>query len=130
MNYNTGECSAEDDELVERHQDEMRNIIINRTSSDLEQIINGHDPDIDNLGNRVWDRLDMMACEIEARHATTLFVLQARAEKAECELDALGAAVREIKEAWVWWREDSYDRCSSVVEDAIIAADAKLKGDV
>lgn len=54
----------------------------------------------------------------------------ARAEKAEAVADRLGAAVREIKEAWGWWREDSYDRCSSVVEDAISAAYEKLKGDV
>lgn len=50
-----------------RHTDTERNKIINRTSTDLGNIINGHDPDVDNLGIRVWDRLDQMAVEIEAR---------------------------------------------------------------
>lgn len=54
-------------EMPERHTDTERNKIINRASSDLEQIINGHDPEIHHLGNRVWDRLDKMALEIENR---------------------------------------------------------------
>lgn len=52
-------------EMPERHADTERNKIINRASSDLEQIINGHDPEIHHLGNRVWDRLDKMAVDIE-----------------------------------------------------------------
>lgn len=28
-------------------------------------------------------------------------------------------SVRPIKEAWDWWQADSYDRCASVVSDAI-----------
>lgn len=100
---------AEVEGLVERHQDKHRNLIINHASSDLERIINGHDPEEDHLGNRVWDRLDKMACEIEAHHASALTALQAenerlkknlfvwrdraveeeaRAEKAEAERDA------------------------------------------
>ena len=72
---------AEVEGLVEHHQDKRRNLIINRASADLEQIINGHDPEVHHLGNRVWDRLDKMACEIEANHATALTALQADSER-------------------------------------------------
>lgn len=54
-----------DMKIPERHADTERNMIINRASYDLEQIINGHDPEIHHLGNRVWDRLDKMAVDIE-----------------------------------------------------------------
>lgn len=50
----------------ERHANTARNLIINQTSTDLEDIINGHDPEQSILNNDVWDRLDKMACEIEA----------------------------------------------------------------
>ncbi|WP_376711093.1 DUF551 domain-containing protein [Pseudochrobactrum lubricantis] len=50
----------------ERHANTARNLIINQTSTDLEQIIYGHDPEQSILDNDVWDRLDKMACEIEA----------------------------------------------------------------
>lgn len=33
--------------------------------------------------------------------------------------ETLAGAVREIKDSWDWWQVDTYDRCSSVVEDAI-----------
>lgn len=33
--------------------------------------------------------------------------------------ETLAEAVREIKDSWDWWQVDTYDRCSSVVEDAI-----------
>lgn len=56
------------EDVADRHSDTRRNVIINRTSTDLENIVNGHDPDIHHLGNRVWDRLDKMAVEIE-QHA-------------------------------------------------------------
>lgn len=53
--------SAEQVEIT----DAARNKIINRCSHDLENIINGHDPEIHSLNNRVWDRLDQMATELE-----------------------------------------------------------------
>lgn len=57
-------------DTVERHKDAERNLILNRTLSDLDDIINGHDPEIDtSINNGVWDRLDKMALEIEARAA-------------------------------------------------------------
>ena len=59
-----------DTDTVERHKDTERNLILNRTLSDLDDIINGHDPEIDtSINNGVWDRLDKMALEIEARAA-------------------------------------------------------------
>jgi cell division FtsZ-interacting protein ZapD len=63
----------------DRHSDTERNKIINRVSGDLENIINGHDPEIHNLNHRVWDRLDAMAVEIERRanpHAELLADLE------------------------------------------------------
>ncbi|UFS64857.1 hypothetical protein LO749_12005 [Paracoccus denitrificans] len=58
-----------DTEELERHADTERNRIINRCSTDLESIVNGHDPEIHNLNVRVWDRLDRMAVEIEHHRA-------------------------------------------------------------
>lgn len=54
-----------------RFEDLERNKIINRCSSDLESIINGFDPEVHNLNNMVWDRLDRMAVEIEANASLT-----------------------------------------------------------
>lgn len=55
-----------------RHKDTTRNGILNRTLSDLERIINHHDPEIDvPISDGVWDRLDKMALEIEAHSATS-----------------------------------------------------------
>lgn len=62
-----------DTDTVERHKDTERNLILNRTLSDLDDIINGHDPEIDtSINNGVWDRLDKMALEIEARAIAAL----------------------------------------------------------
>jgi hypothetical protein len=36
--------------------------------------------------------------------------------------DVLREKINDIKEAWDWWQVDTYDRCASVVEDAINAA--------
>ena len=59
-----------DEQMVERHTDTGRNKILNRAMTDLDNIINGHDPEIDtSINNSVWDRLDKMAMEIEARAA-------------------------------------------------------------
>ncbi len=40
----------------------------------------------------------------------------------------LRAAILDIKQNWDWWDEDRYDRCSSVVGDAI--ADALKGGEI
>ena len=52
-----------------RYADTERNKIINLTSLGLRKIVHDHDPENDNLDIRVWDRLDQMAQEIEARAA-------------------------------------------------------------
>lgn len=61
---------------AKRHADLDRNLILNRASTDLENIINGHDPEIHNLGNRVWDRLDDLAVSIEARSDARISTLE------------------------------------------------------
>lgn len=55
----------------ERHADLERNRILNKCSLDLWDIVQNHDPDIHNLNNRVWDRLDRMALDIEAHARRT-----------------------------------------------------------
>lgn len=45
------------------------------------------------------------------------------------ERDRLRDALTEVVEAWDWWNVDTYDRCSSVVADAVREARAALKGD-
>lgn len=42
--------------------------------------------------------------------------------KHQPQTDALREKINDIKEAWDWWQVDTYDRCASVVEDAINAA--------
>lgn len=37
------------------------------------------------------------------------------------EVERLREKIKNIKEAWDWWQLDTYDRCASVVEDAINA---------
>lgn len=69
----------------ERFTDNDRNLILNRTLTDLDRIINDHDPEVDtSLNNGIWDRLDKMACEIEARAA----MQPTPAEAAKVLLDA------------------------------------------
>jgi hypothetical protein len=43
------------------------------------------------------------------------------------EIEKLREAVKEIKDAWDWWQVDTYDRCASVVDDAISAALGETK---
>lgn len=59
-----------DAETVERHANTARNLILNKTLTDLDRIINDHDPEVDtSINNGVWDRLDKMAVDIEALSA-------------------------------------------------------------
>ena len=51
---------------IERHADTERNRILNIALTDLNAIINGHNPDVDtSINNMVWDRLDKLACDVE-----------------------------------------------------------------
>lgn len=56
-------------ETAERHSDIARNLVINKACSDIEDIVLTHDPDTDApIDHGIWDRLDRMAMDIEARH--------------------------------------------------------------
>lgn len=66
-----------------RYADTERNKIINRTSLDLRKIVHDFDPENDNLDIRVWDRLDQMAQEIEARAADLTDALEAEIAKSD-----------------------------------------------
>jgi hypothetical protein len=48
--------------------------------------------------------------------------LAARVIELEAENKRLREAILDIKQNWDWWDEDRYDRCSSVVGDAIADA--------
>jgi len=48
--------------------------------------------------------------------------LAARVLELEAENARLREAILDIKQNWDWWDEDRYDRCSSVVGDAIADA--------
>lgn len=109
------------DGLVERHADRERNLLLNTAMSDLDNIINYHNPEVDtSLNNLVWDRLDKLAVSIEAMAAARLSALtaqnaeatrlmveaqrrmrqyKARAEAAEAERDALRAKVARLEGA-------------------------------
>lgn len=140
--------------LMHRHTDKRRNVIINRCSTDLETIINGHDPEIGNLNNDVWDRLDKMAVEIEAalasREAQPAAQEPVAQRCAECDCENGGKECTWIK----WTKPDpasqqeaatvaeaaltdlhylanelSWDRRTRDISDRIIAALRALKGD-
>ena len=50
----------------DRYKNKARNVILNHALKDLDDIINGHDPEVDtSINNGVWDRLEKMAMEIE-----------------------------------------------------------------
>lgn len=49
----------------ERHRDLERNRLLNEASRDLWEIVSSYDPEANHLGNRVWDRLDRLALEVE-----------------------------------------------------------------
>ena len=77
----------------DRHADKIRNLILNHTVTDLDEIINAHDPDVDvPIKQGVWDRLDKMAMLIEAKAI-------ARAEAAEAERDAALGENARLREA-------------------------------
>lgn len=74
-------------EAVECHNDRARNRILNEALTDLDRIINEHDPDIDtSINNAVWDRLDKMGVELERKAAEALLA----------ERDALRKQVEEL----------------------------------
>ena len=54
--------------------------------------------------------------------------LAARVIELEADNKRLREAILDIKQNWDWWDEDRYDRCSSVVGDAI--ADALKGGEI
>lgn len=85
-----------------RYADTERNKIINRTSLDLRKIVHDFDPENDNLDIRVWDRLDQMAQEIEARAADLTDALDAEIAKSDAlakENAKLRGALRHIVNA-------------------------------
>lgn len=60
---------------LHRHNDTDRNLILNRALTDIERIATGHDPEVDvPINQGVWDRLDKMAQEIEARPSPAVAV--------------------------------------------------------
>lgn len=67
------QCSEQPEptEGLARHSNKARNVILNTASTDLSKIVSEFDPEHDHLGNKVWDRLDKMACELERLTALT-----------------------------------------------------------
>jgi hypothetical protein len=102
-------------EAPERYKDIERNRIVNRCLTDLEEIINHHNPEIDTpIKDGVWNRLDKMALEIEAR----------------AEADTLRAEVARLREALCFYAEkafwhdggidfSSYENCADLVLSTI-----------
>lgn len=81
------------DTAPERHANKSRNLILNKTLTDLDDIINGHDPEIDtSINNGVWDRLDKMAIEIEELVRADLSPTTGEREATahECEAEIVG----------------------------------------
>jgi hypothetical protein len=51
-----------------RHRDTERNRLLSQTVSDLFKIIENHDPEVDiPIASGVWDRLDKLSVDVEAR---------------------------------------------------------------
>lgn len=86
-----------DEATVERHADTDRNRILNIAMSDLDRIINDHDPEVDtSINNMVWDRLDRMAVEIESRAAIAAMGEVDVSEAARVLADYLDKNVHEV----------------------------------
>jgi hypothetical protein len=67
------------------------------------------------------------SCDVEGgkvgdEHGHFYCTLQKKVEAQAAEIERLREKINDIKEAWDWWQVDTYDRCASVVEDAINAA--------
>lgn len=89
-----------------RHADTERNRVLNTALTDLDSIINGHDPEVDtSINNMVWDRLEKMAVEIEA-------LAHRRATPAD-DLRAL-TTVADAMDQWVQVLRDGRDPSISV----------------
>jgi hypothetical protein len=72
--------------------------------------------------------------ELRAANERWAIAFKQAEERANGRIEALQAdraklreAVKEIKDAWDWWQVDTYDRCASVVDDAISAALGETK---
>jgi hypothetical protein len=50
-------------------------------------------------------------------------------EEAAAEIERLRVVLGDVIDAWDWWRVDTYDRCASVVSDAVMDARAALAGE-
>ena len=50
-------------------------------------------------------------------------------ERLRAEVDRRDALIRDVVESWDWWQVDTYDRCESVVSDAVRDARAALAGE-
>ena len=61
------------------------------------------------------ERLTLTVRKLQGNQAA----LEAELAKFKALAETLAGALREIKDSWDWWQVDTYDRCSSVVEDAI-----------
>lgn len=63
----------------------------------------------------LWNQRVALFAEAKL-HAPALARLVLEKEK---EIARLKGQIQDIKECWDWWQEDTYDRCSTVVDDAI-----------
>ena len=61
------------------------------------------------------------------RYAENADYWRTKCEALQADKAKLREAVKEIKDAWDWWQVDTYDRCASVVDDAISAALGETK---
>ena len=108
------------DGLVERHADKERNVLLNTALSDLDKIINGHNPEVDtSINNLVWDRLDKLAVAIEAKAAAHIAALTA--QNRELALDVL-ASSGQAQEAY------AAQLAAEAERDALRAKVARLEG--
>jgi hypothetical protein len=82
----------------ERHSDTQRNLILNNASTKLEEVIWGHDPEIDtSINNGVWSVLDEMALAIEERHAAQRIADAKRIAELEADVARLIDGISAIR---------------------------------
>lgn len=116
----------------ERHKDRKRNLILNRTVPDLDEIVNQHDPEVHvPINDGIWDRLDKMALEIEAHtHADLIAkadelakaVVAVRSAKRLCEASKSYNDPRPEQQ-----KRDSWRRKCEIRMDAALSAYTQVR---